>query len=186
MKCLVRDCDILSRDADFENHICRYHMNKNMYHLLEEQMNKLLFHKITQNGFDGIVMGSNAKYCQFGTSPPEILHLLWIRLCDYLWQAFYEKLSGDLIKSLDIVSIKMVIRLSRQKRETLPDVSCFRKGISIRKDKTPGKEKLARVFLFYTCFMDIEFVKELRKCKKRAHAKYNIPAFEWSKAKVRE
>ena len=72
----------------------------------------------------------------------------------------------------------MVIRLLRKKCEILPDVSCFRNGISIRKDKMSGKEKLARVFLFYTCFMDTEFVKELRKCKKRAHAKYNKPEFE--------
>ena len=186
MKCLVRDCDILSRDADFENHICRYHIHKRMAHLLEEHLNKILFHKITQNGFDGIVMGANATYRQFGMSPPEILHLLWIGLCDYLWQGFYKKLSGDLRKRLDIVSINMVIRLSRQKFETLPDVSCFRNGISIRKDKMSGKEKLARVFLLYTCFMDTYFVKELRKCNKRDHAKYNIPAFEWSKVKVRE
>ena len=34
--------------------------------------------------------------------------------------------------------------------------------------------------------MDTEFVKELSKCKIRSHAKYNIPAFKWSKVKVRE
>ena len=154
MKCLVRDCDILLIDADLENHICRYHMHKKMTHLLEDQLNKLSFHKITRNGFDGIVMGANAKYCQFGMSPPEILYLLWIGLCNYLWQGFYKELSGDLRKRLDIVSVNILIRLSRHKCETLPDVSCFRNGILIRRDKMSGKEKLAQVFLLYTCFMD--------------------------------
>ena len=105
VKFLVRDCDILSIDADFENYICCYHIHKKMAHLLEEQPNKLSFHKITHNGFYGIVMGANAKYRQFGMSPPEILHLLWIGLCDYLWQGFYKKLSGDLRKRLYIFHI---------------------------------------------------------------------------------
>ena len=82
MKYLVRDCDILSRDADLEKQICRYLMHQKMTIMLEEQLKDFSFQNLSQNGFDGIFMGSNAKYCQFGMSPPEILHLLWIGLCD--------------------------------------------------------------------------------------------------------
>ena len=46
--------------------------------MIEEQLKDLSFHKLFWDGFDVIVMGSNAKYRQFRMSPPEILHILWI------------------------------------------------------------------------------------------------------------
>ena len=82
MKCLVRDCDITSRYSDLEKYILCYHMHQKMGKILEEQLKDLSLHKLSWNGFDGIVMGSNAKYPQFGMILPEILHLSWIGPCD--------------------------------------------------------------------------------------------------------
>ena len=49
-----------------------------------------------------------------------------------------------------------------------------------------GKKKLARIFLLYMCFLDTDFVEDLRKLKKGKNVKYNIPEFIWSIPKVKE
>ena len=151
--------------------------------ILEEQLRDLLFHKLSRNGFDGIVMESNAKYCQFGMSLQEILHLLRIRLYNYLWKGFNNKLSGAVRKKLYLVSINMIIRLSGHKSENLAGVLCFRNGITKRKHIMTGKEKLARIFLLYTCFLDTEYVEDLRKSRKWKNANYNTPEFIWIRPK---
>ena len=161
-------------------------MHQKMTKILEEQLKDLSFHKLSRNGFDGIVMGSNAKYCQFGMISPDILHLLWIGLCNHLWKSFNEELSWEMRRKLYLVSINTVIRLLRQNIENLPAVSCFRNGITNRKRMRTGKENLARIFFLYTCFLDTDFVEGLNKWKRGKNKKYNIPEFVWSRPKVKE
>ena len=81
------------------------------------------------------------------------------------------------------VSIKMVMRLSSQKSEIFPDVSCFRNGITKWKHMMTGREKLVRILLLYRCFLDTDFVEDLSKCKKGKNENYNIPELVWSRPK---
>ena len=205
VKCLVRDCDVLSSQGDLVNHACRMFLHGEMKKLVEEEMNKKSFHKLGNNGFWNIIVGWNARYREYGLSPPEILHMFWLGLCDYLWQGFTSKVTAKVCEELDKVSTRIVLRLSRQLGKEseyrhsehsegntfldddlpFPDVSCFRNGIFQAKHIMYGKEKFSRIFLLYCCFLDSEFVETLSKVTKRASNQDDEP-FVWDRDTVKK
>jgi len=198
VKCLVRDCDVPSSDGDLPRHSCKMFLHLKMKELIEERLNELSFHKLQKNGFDDIVIGWNARYRHFGLSPPEILHMFWLGLCDYLWEGFYEKIGGDARSKLNLVSIRNVVWLTRQTKEEkdffvtedkgkgfqvmsmYPSVACFRNGIAKSRVMMHGKEKFSRIFLLYCCFLDSDFIELLSNHKKRNSD------FTWDRDKVKE
>lgn len=203
VKCLVRDCDVLSSDGDLTTHCCRMFLQRKMKEFVREEMNNRSFHKLGKNGFDHIILGWNARYGQYGLSPPEILHMYWLGLCEYLWEGFTDKITSKLADIMDRISTAIVLRLSRQipkeakfnhqesgesswdTDSPFPDVSCFRNGIFQVKHIMYGKEKFSRIFLLYCCFLHSEFVGELSKSTKRSSRPDEDP-FEWDKPLVKK
>jgi len=203
VKCLVRDCDVLSSDGDLTTHCCRMFLQRKMREFVREEMNNRSFHKLGKNGFAHIILGWNARYGQYGLSPPEILHMYWLGLCEYLWEGFTDKITSKVADIMDRISTRIVLRLSRQipkeakfnhqesgesswdTDSPFPDVSCFRNGIFQVKHIMYGKEKYSRIFLLYCCFLHSDFVEELSKSKKRSSRPDEDP-FEWNKPLVKK
>jgi hypothetical protein len=180
-------------------------LHREMKKLIVEEINKKSFHKLGNNGFQNIIVGWNARYRQYGLSPPEILHMYWLGLCEYLWEGFTSKVTAKVCEELDKVSTKIVLRLTRQlgkeseyrhsehsagnafldEDAPFPDVSCFRNGIFQVKHIMYGKEKFSRIFLLYCCFLDSEFVNKLSKVAKRAPNDDDQP-FLWDRNLVKK
>ena len=71
---------------------------KGMRHVRKSWIN-FRFYNI-RNDFDDISFGSNDKYGICGATPSEDLQIFHLGICDYLYQGFITKLSGDTRKKI--------------------------------------------------------------------------------------
>ena len=179
---LCRDCDISTRMAANVDHRCTFFTKEGMSNLTELEKKNLSFHSI-ENAFDKVWMGYCEHFGVYGATPPELLHVFYLGICEYLYEGFMDTLSTQMILELDAIS-KEAVRESKQfPRSKFPDISCFRKGIRYSQLMITGKEKMGRIFLIYLCLQKSSFVHKLSRSKKRATT--NNDMYEYSMEKVK-
>jgi hypothetical protein len=166
VKGLVRDCDVKTKDGSKATHICNFFKKRFFRTKTEAEKKELSFHHIV-NAFDKIWFGYCDKFGVYGATPPETLHVFYLGICEYLYEGFMNTLSGDMKIVLEELSKEMVFQNGRQGTDNLPNVDCYRHGISYGKLMITGKEKFARIFLIYLCLQNSEFVTKLGSSKKR-------------------
>ena len=67
----------------------------------KEERASLSFYRI-RNDFDDISLNSTNNYRVYQLKTPYTLHMFHLVICDYLYQIFITKLSGDTSKNLKI------------------------------------------------------------------------------------
>ena len=166
VKGLCRDCNIETSNAANHNHQCDFFEKEVFNKYTTQQKKDRSFYNI-RNSFDKIWFGFCEKYGIYGATPPELLHVFYLGICEYLFDGFMDTLSSEMKQELIQLSKKMVHQISLSRDDDLPNVDCYRHGINYANLMITGKEKLARVFLLYLCFQNSQFLDKLSTSKKR-------------------
>ena len=182
VKGLCRDCDVPTLNAADHDHRCEYFEKDHFNSLTAEEKKQLSFYNI-QNSFDKIWFGFCDRYGVYGATPPELLHVFYLGICEYLFDGFMETLSIGMKQELHKLSKSMVQQISLSRDVDLPNVDCYRHGITYANLMITGKEKLARIFVLYLCLQNTTFVDHLSKSKKRKTS--STKGYEYTLKKVK-
>ena len=108
-KCIgsCRDCNVKTIAADKCGHRCHFFSKREMVGYSTEQLNSLSFHDIN-NSFNHISFGKGYHNGIYGATPPEVLHVFHIGLCQYLYEGFVDKLNSEIKLQLDS-TVKLVV-----------------------------------------------------------------------------
>lgn len=161
LKCLVRDCQVPTKEGDNFNFKCQYHEVETMKNLSSAALQKLSFHKIT-NAFYKMEFGGD-PYGIFLATPSEPLHQVDLGICVYEVEGFIDKLSQKAKDYLDLHVRSLYSNNRRQSHRGFPIMSAMRNGIVKGVPITTGKEKYAKVMVLYLCLMRSDFVKLLMR-----------------------
>ena len=158
-KCIARDCDVLLQDCDNPNKKCIFHRQKIMEDKSEEELSNLSFRKLENNAFKNIWFGSQ-PYGLFAALPPEPLHVFNLGIIERLAFSYMQRLSTDMIKTLDRHIGVICTYYSKQSDRDYPNMDTFSNGMSDAKRLT-AKEKLARIFCIYITMLTSDFQQEI-------------------------
>ena len=162
VKHLVRDCDILTEDADDPYHLCTPFSQLQVQSWNKRECNDMSFHHI-RNAFWDVNFGGNTEGI-YGSTPPEPLHVFQMGLCVYLVEEFLRDIYKRTAKVLDGVVLRTVKRHTRQSHRGFPILSAFRNGFD-KIGTLTGKEKYARIFILYLALMNEDLIKSISEAK---------------------
>ena len=169
---LCRDCNIRTLDAAKSRHKCKFFEKEFMMSRTADQLKQLSFYSF-KNSFHSMWMGYCDRYGIFGATPPELLHVFYLGIVEYLFEGFMDTLSLAMNDLLNKTSIDIVSELRTTHDGKLHNVDCYRFGINNPKTLVTGKEKMGRILLLYLCFLKPDFVGKLSTSKKRGTAATN-------------
>ncbi len=158
-KCIARDCNILLEDCDNPNKRCIFHRQNDMENKSEEELSNLSFRKLENNAFKNIWFGSQ-PYGLFAALPPEPLHVFNLGIVERLPFSFMQRLSTDMIITLDRHIGVICTYYSKQSDRDYPNMQTFSNGMSDAKRLT-AKEKLARIFCIYVTMLTSELQQKI-------------------------
>ena len=137
--------------------------NENFRETSEEKIKSESFHQI-QNAFIPLNMGQS-PYHIFGSCPPEILHLFELGLSDFVFEMFDNLFPPSLLEEVNEYA-KCISYLARHQSDTyFPNISVFSKGLT-KVHMLKAREKHARIFILYLCFLNTNCVKRILKGRK--------------------
>ena len=164
---LLRDCNILSKDA----HICDYECTHIKYEHIREliidsvrndnneikeraksELKLKSYHYGINNAFNGICFGSNTHGIT-GATPPELLHMFKLKFVDDVYSKYMLLLGAedsDTVAKVRYNSLicEMVSNTYRQSDRSFPDISIYKDGMRKQAIYT-ADDKFTRLFVLY-------------------------------------
>ena len=152
---LVRDCDILTVDGDSTLHRCRFRQHNEVKAYSPEALKAASLRMIPNNAFNHITFGAS-KYGIYGSTPPEPLHVYKLGICARLPTTFFDRISTQTYKKLDIAVAYISTNFGRQSDRDFPSLGPFRDGLSST-PKLTADERYARCFAIYLALSTTDF-----------------------------
>lgn len=160
-KLLCRDCDCPTVQADNPNIVCNFLQYNDLKCLTRNELEMKSFRKLQPyNAFDNISMGSY-PYGLNGGTPADPCHQVNKGVCEVLPNVLLkERLTIEMVKTLDSHVSYLVTNFSRQSDRSLPELRFFGSGVS-EDSKLSSNENIGRLFAIYLTLMTRDFEKRV-------------------------
>ena len=160
---LCGDCNCKTTDASNINISCSMRRKEDHVRKTKEDLRKESFHKIN-NAFFPLNFG-HSPYHIFGSCPPEVLHLFELGFSEFVFEIINDVIPPSILEEIHEYA-KCVAYLGRHQSQTnIPNLSAFSKGLT-KVHLLKAREKHARLFLLYVCFLNSHCVKRMLKGRK--------------------
>ena len=150
MKGLCRDCNISPQDGDdvcLETPLkCKFLTKDDVLNKTQEELDSISFWKIN-NCFSHLSFGGCPRNV-YGGTPPEILHLFLLGLCDYIAEGMHFLFTKSAIDTISQVVVGIYADSNRQSERDLPDMGPFRNGL-IDVKVLKAKERFSRIYCLF-------------------------------------
>ena len=168
---VCRDCNVLFKDAHNFQFKCQFVSSKFLKSLPPKICNRLSFYDMGTLAFDKVSFGAD-KYGINGNTPPELLHVWYLGVVDFLIEYFLDKITKDGLKFLDKCVMNASQYFARQSDRDMPNIGLFKKGI--QKTKLTGREKGDQLFVLYLVFNSSMFKTEVVEIETKTRRRFKI------------
>jgi len=159
VKQLCRDCDVPTKEANLPFRVCNYRTSRTVQRMTEDECKINSFHHIPKNSFWDLPFGGNPGGI-YTSTPIEVLHGINLGICMYISKHLENKFTKSFHTTMNSWTVAVSILARRQSERDLHDLTAFRYGL-VKIANLTGDEKVARIFMLYLLFMQLEFVLDV-------------------------